>query len=106
MGHGAGGLLERWGELELFNLRAIPLPGLPLGRGWDPGAHRPGVPALLLPGLLERAGPSSERAALRPLRLRGQPRRGCEGMLFLSRRHADQFLAEGDLQISPSRVSL
>ena len=35
-----------------------------------------------------------ERAALRPDESPGQSRRGCEGILFLSRRYADEFLPQ------------
>ena len=37
---------------------------------------------------------------------RGQPRRGCQGILFLPRQHADPLLHEVSLQVSPGGLSL
>ena len=57
-------------------------------------------------GPLERARPDPQGAALRPLRTRGQPRRGRQGILLLPRRHADPLVHEDALQVSAGRVSL
>src|SRR4051812_46931551 len=43
VGDGARGLLGIRRLLELFPARAREEPGLPLGRGWAPGDHRPRV---------------------------------------------------------------
>src|SRR6185437_8929396 len=50
--------------------------------------------------------PHSEGAPVRPDEQRRQPRRGCEGALLLSRRHADAFVPENALQVSAARVSV
>lgn len=60
--------------------RSCPLAGVSLGRGWIAWYLRPGMPALLCRGALEREGPD-ERAALWPRWPGRQPRRGCKGGL-------------------------
>ena len=56
-------------------------------------------------GALEREGPDSEGAALRLEQRRGQPRRGREGVLLLSRFHADPLVHEVAVQVPPGGVS-
>jgi hypothetical protein len=55
---------------------------------------------------VERSRPDFERAGVRPDRQPGQPRRGREGVLLLSRRHAQPQLFELPVQVSPSRIPL
>ena len=54
---------------------------------------------VLRPRPLEREGPDPQGAALRPRALRGQPRRGREGVLLLPRLDADPLLHEVALQV-------
>ena len=70
------------------------------------GIYRSRMPALLCAGAVERPRPDLEGAAVRPDRPGGQPRRGREGVLLLSRRHADALVHEGALQVSAGRVSV
>jgi len=49
---------------------------------------------LLRAGFLERQGSDSQGATLRFDQQRGQPRRGCEGILLLPRQHADALVYE------------
>ena len=86
--------------------RTGPQPRLSLGRRRAAGHHRPRMPPLLCRGPMERAGPRPQRTPVRPGQHRGEPRRGREGVLFLSRRHAHRLVSEGPLQIPAGRVSL
>ena len=61
---------------------------------------------MLRAGALERRRPDPQGAALRGHELRGQPRRGRQGVLLLPRRDADPQLAELALQVSAVRVSV
>ena len=70
------------------------------------GISRPPPVRLLRARAVERPGPDPEGATLRPDRHRGQSRRGREGVLLLSRLHADALLHEGPLQVSAGRVPL
>ena len=106
MGNGARGLFGLGELLGLLPPRSCAQPRVSLGRGRPAGHHRSAVPALLCVGALERQRPDLERAALRPDGLRGQPRRGREGMLLLPRFDADAFLHEGALQIPSGGISV
>ncbi len=55
-------------------------------------------------GAVERARPDPEGAAVRAVEPRGQPRRGRQGVLLLSRQHADARLRADALQVSAGRV--
>ena len=90
--------------LGLLPPRSCAQPRVSLGRGRPAGHHRSAVPALLCVGALEQQRPDLERAALRADGLRGQPRRGREGMLLLPRFDPDAFLHEGALQIPLRRT--
>ena len=71
------------------------------------GGHlRPASADLLRPGAVERPRSDPQGAALRPDRQRRQSRRGREGVLLLSRQHADAFVHEVPLQVPAGRVSL
>ena len=50
-------------------------------------------------GAVERQGPDPQGAAVWPDQWRGQSRRGCQGVLLLSRQHADPLLHEVSLQV-------
>ena len=104
MGHRPRGLQRRRRRLGLLPARPRPQQGLPLGRG-RPGRHlRPLPDPVLRPRPLERARPDPEGAPLRPRAVRGQPRRGREGVLLLPRLHADALVHEVALQVPAARV--
>ena len=67
---------------------------------------RPSSEHLLRPGIVERARSHPEGTHLRPYRQRRQSRRGREGILLLSRQHADAFLHEVSVQVSAGGISL
>ncbi len=69
------------------------------------GFQRPEAAAVFRAGALEREGPDSEGAALRLEQCRGEPRRGREGVLLLSRFHADPLVHEVAVQVSAGRLS-
>ena len=77
---------------------------LPLGRGRARRLLRPEAATVFRPGALEREGPDSEGAALRLEQCRGEPRRGREGVLLLSRFHADPLVHEVAVQVPPGRL--
>ena len=62
--------------------------------------------AVLCAGVVERARPDPERAPVRAHQQRGEPRRGCQGILLLPRQHADALLHEVPLQVPAAGVSL
>ena len=68
------------------------------------GHQRPPSARLLRARPLEREGPDPEGAALRPDELRGQSRRGRQGVLVLPRLDAHPLVHEGSLQVSPGGV--
>ena len=70
------------------------------------GHQRSPSARLLRPGALERERPDPEGAALRPDQLRGQPRRGRQGVLVLSRLDAHALLPEVPLQVPAGGVPL
>ena len=55
---------------------------------------------------VEREGSDPQRAAVRPVGARGEPRRGRQGALLLSRCDADLVVLEGALQVPAGRVPL
>ena len=65
---------------------------------------RPPPARLLRARALEREGPDPEGAALRPDELRGQPRRGRQGVLVLPRLDADALVHEVPLQVPAGGV--
>ena len=105
LGHGARGLQRGRDGLGLFPPRPRALARLPLERGRDPGGisdrHQHD---LLRARALEREGPDPQGAPLRPDELRGQPRRGRQGVLVLPRLDADALVHEVPLQVSAGRV--
>ena len=60
--------------------------------------------ALLRARALERQGSDHQGAPVRPDQQRGQPRRGRQGVLLLSRQHADALVREDALQVSAGGV--
>ena len=106
LGHGPRGLQRRRRGLGLPAPRPRPEQGVSLGRGRDRRLVRPLPADRLRPGLLERPRPDPQGAPLRPLRARGEPRRGRQGILLLPRRHAVAFLPPVPLQVSPGRIPL
>ena len=81
-------------------------PRLPVGRGRPRRDLRRPAAALLRAGAVERAGPDPQGAAVRPDEQRGQPRRGRQGVLLLSRLDADALLHEVSLQVPAGGVPL
>ncbi len=91
---------------EYFSARPGALARLSLGRGRHRRHQRRQSAAVPGAGALERQGPDPQGAAVRPDQRRGQPQRGRQGALLLSRCHADPQLPEVSLQISAGRVPL
>ena len=79
---------------------------VPLGRGRARRLLRPQAATVFRAGALEREGPDPEGAAVRPEQRRGQPRRGRQGVLLLSRFDADPLVHEVALQVPAGGVSL
>ena len=106
MGHRARGLQRRRRRVGILPPRPRPLAGLPLERG-RPGRHLrlPPVP-VLRPLALERPRPLPEGADVRPDRVRGEPRRGRQGVLLLPGLDADALVHEVPLQVPAGRVPL
>src|SRR5215471_8590521 len=81
-------------------------------QGISLGRRRPGGNLRSLPtsgvqlGLVERQGPDSKGAFVRTDARRRKSRRGCEGVLLLSRQYSDTFLHEVSLQIPAGEVSV
>src|SRR5208337_3030578 len=86
--------------------RSGALAGLSLERRRSRRRQRRSAASLLCPGSVERPRSHPEGARLRIDRRAGQPRRGREGILLLSRRHADPQSAALPLQVSAERFSL
>ena len=59
---------------------------------------------VLRPGDVERPRPDPQGADVRPHQLRGQPRRGRQGVLLLPRQHADPLVPELPLQVPAGGV--
>ncbi len=93
-------------RLGVLPARPRPLARLPLERGRPRRDLRPPPDHLLRAGALERARPDPEGAAVRPDRHRRQPRRGRQGVLLLSRQHADALVHEVPVQVSAAGVSV
>ena len=91
---------------EYLPARSRAQPRLPLGRR-RPRRHLRSPPVhLFRAGAVERQRSDPQGTALRPHRQRRQSRRGRQGILFLSRLHADAFLHEVSLQVSAGGISL
>ena len=95
VGNRAGGLQRRRQRLGLLPPRPRPQPRLPLERGRPRRLLRSRSASVSCGGVVERARPDPEGAAVRPLEPRGQPRRGRQGVLLLSRQHADAYATRG-----------
>ena len=94
VGNGPRGLQRERRRLEFLHPRPGPLARLSLGRR-RAGRHlRRQAAPLLRAGPVEREGSDPQGAALRIDQQRGQPRRGCEGVLLLPRQHADPLVHE------------
>ena len=106
MGNGPRGLQPQRRRLGLLHPRPGAIARLSLGRGRARRVFRLEAAPVFRPGALEREGPDPERTALRLEQLRREPRRGREGVLLLSRFHADPLVHEVALQISPGGLSL
>src|SRR6267143_3956779 len=104
VGHCARRLFGVWNLLGLFSPRSCAQPCVPLGRRRLDGHLRPGRPHVLRSGAVEWPRSYPEGAAVRARERRGQSWRGREGVLLLSRLHADTLVHEGPLQISTGRV--
>ena len=99
VGHGARGLQRGRQRLGLLQPRSGPLARVPLGRGRPGRDLRRSAAALLRAGPLERRRSHREGAPVRPHQQRGQSRRGRQGILLLSRQHADPLLHEVPVQV-------
>ena len=62
--------------------------------------------SVLRAGSMERQGSDPQGAPVRPDEQRGQSRRGCQGVLLLSRQHADSFVHEVSVQVSAGGLPL
>src|SRR4051812_41823284 len=100
MGDGARGLFAAWRLLELLFARSGAVARVPLGRGWDPGHHRSRMPVVLRGGDVEWAGSDYQGKTFWSHWARGEPWRGCKGVLLLPRLHANAFVHEGAVQVS------
>ena len=103
LGHRPRGLQRRRRRLDLLPARPRPQQGLPLGRGRHRRHLRPLPAPRLRPRLLERPRPDPQGAALRPDPVRGQPRRGRQGVLLLPRQHPDALVHAVPLQVPAGR---
>ena len=94
LGHRARGLLRGRRRLALVPPRPRPFPRLPVERGRD-GRHQRHPPrAVPRAGPVERQGPDPQGADVRPVRARGQPRRGRQGVLVVPRGPAEPCPAQ------------
>ncbi len=89
-----------------FHPRPSPLARLSLERGRARRDLRRTPAVVLCPGAVERARPDPQGARLRSRRERGQPRRGREGILLLSRRDPEPQLDALPLQIPARPIPL
>ena len=106
VGDGPRGLQPERRRVAVLHPRSGAVARVPLGRGRARGLLRPEAATVFRPGALEREGPDSEGAALRVEQCRGEPRRGREGVLLLSRFHADPLVHEVALQVPAGRLSV
>ena len=100
VGHGSRGLQRERRRLGLFPARPRPFARLSLGRRRHRRHLRPPSAHLFRDRVMERKRFDSEGAAVWAHQSGRESRRGREGVLLLSRRHANQFLSEISLQIS------
>ena len=91
-------------RVALSDLRQGAREGVPLGRGRHRRAVRPLPAPVLRAGVLERARSAPEGAAVRRQPVRGQSRRGREGILLPRRQHADALVHVPALQVSAGGV--
>ncbi len=106
VGHRARGLQRRRQCLELLHPRPGALARLPLGRG-RAGRHQRRPPgALLRTRPVERTRPDHQGAPVRAGQQRGQPRRGRQGVLLLSRLDADALVHEVPVQVPAGGFSV
>jgi hypothetical protein len=104
MGHGSRGLQSLRHRLGLLPPRPRPLARLSLERR-RPRRHQRSPPAHLLCAVdVERPRRHSQGTPLRLDRQRGEPRRGRQGVLLLSRLDADALLHAVAVQVSAARV--
>ncbi len=106
VGDRARGLQRERRCVELLPARSRPIARLPLGRGRARGVLRSEAAAVFRAGAVERQRSDPEGAAVRPEQRPGQSRRGREGVLLLSRFHADPLVHEVALQVSARGVPL
>ena len=99
VGDGARGLQPGRRRVGVLHPRSRAIARLSLGRGRARRLLRPEAATVFRAGALEREGPDSEGAAVRLEQRRGEPRRGREGVLLLSRFHADPLVHEVALQV-------
>ena len=85
VGHGPRGLQRGRQRLELLHPRPGTFARLPVGRGRARRIVRRQAAVVLRAGVVERARPDPQGAPVRAHQQRGQPRRGCEGVLLLPR---------------------
>ena len=89
---------------EYFHSRSGAIARVSLGRGRARRLLRPEAATVFRPGAVERERPDSQGAPLRAEQCRGQPRRGREGVLLLSRFDADALVHEVAVQVPPGRL--
>src|SRR5262245_14619148 len=106
VGHRARGLLAGWDGLAVFSTRSCSQPCISLGRGRALGNLRSGVPVVFRPGAVEWPRSNSQGTTVRADRAGGQSWRRLQGVLLLSRCHADALVPESALQVSAGRVPL
>ncbi len=104
VGDGARGLQPGRRRVAVLPARPRAVARVPLGRGRARRLLRLEAATVFRPGALEREGPDPEGAALRLEQCRGEPRRGREGVLLLSRFHADPLVHEVAVQVPPGRL--
>ena len=107
VGHGARGLQRRRRRLGVPAARAgahaRPTAG---ARTASPASATATSSSCFAPAFWNGRDPHPEGAALRRDAVRGQPRRGREGILLPPRQHADALVHEAALQVSAGGVSL
>ena len=104
VGDGARGLQPGRRCVAVLPPRSRAVARVPLGRGRARRLLRFEAATVFRRGALEREGPDPEGAALRLEQCRGEPRRGREGVLLLSRFHADPLVHEVAVQVPPGRL--
>ena len=106
MGHGARGLQPRRHRVGLPHPRPGAQPRLPLGRGRHRRLFRRSAAAVPVARAVERARSDPQGAAVRADERGGQPRRGRQGAVLLSRCGAELRLRAHALQAAAGGLSV